>query len=197
MTDLYKVLGVERDATRDKVRRAYKKLAMENHPDRGGDKKQFQLIKLADDVLSDEARRRQYDATGEFENKPVDNAFAELSAYLMSVIDGLMASALDQGIDPLSGDFVFQMRAAIAGDKTATGKAVQKLKRGARDYKRLAKRFRTNNKENKLTEMVEGRVRSLEDRIRNAERKLELSKRAQEFLADYTFDPVFFTSTIF
>lgn len=65
MADLYKVLGVNRDATTDEIRRAYKDMSKTNHPDReGGSKEKFQKIQEAAEVLSDDSRRRTYDMTG-------------------------------------------------------------------------------------------------------------------------------------
>ena len=43
-TKLYKVLGVEKTATYDEIKKAYRKLAVKHHPDRGGDKEKFQEI---------------------------------------------------------------------------------------------------------------------------------------------------------
>jgi curved DNA-binding protein CbpA len=55
------VLGVEKNATHDEIARAYKKLAVKNHPDRGGQKEKFQEIQEAGEVLKDKDKRERYD----------------------------------------------------------------------------------------------------------------------------------------
>ena len=62
--DLYKVLGVERRASADEIRDAYRRRARETHPDVGGDPTEFQTVQSAYETLSDPARRRAYDRTG-------------------------------------------------------------------------------------------------------------------------------------
>ena len=60
--DYYKVLGVPQSATDTEVRRAYRKLAKQNHPDANpGKEERFKEISAAYDVLSDEAKRKEYD----------------------------------------------------------------------------------------------------------------------------------------
>lgn len=71
--DLYEVLGVHKNATEQELKKAYRKLAMENHPDRNpGDKgaeERFREINSAYEVLSDQQKRTQYDQYGRvFEN---------------------------------------------------------------------------------------------------------------------------------
>mmetsp|Transcript_17129 Transcript_17129/g.28686 ORF Transcript_17129/g.28686 Transcript_17129/m.28686 type:complete len:422 (-) Transcript_17129:525-1790(-) len=65
--DLYARLGVEHGASEDEIKRAYRKLALKHHPDKGGDPETFKKISEAYSVLSDEQKRRLYDATGEAE----------------------------------------------------------------------------------------------------------------------------------
>jgi len=61
----YKLLGVEKDASDDAIKKAYKKLAMKHHPDRGGDDATFKDISKAYEVLSTPEKRAIYDAHGE------------------------------------------------------------------------------------------------------------------------------------
>jgi DnaJ-class molecular chaperone len=65
--DLYASLGVQRDADRDEISKAYKKLAMVHHPDRGGNAEEFKKIQMAHEILTDDDRRRQYDMSGSVE----------------------------------------------------------------------------------------------------------------------------------
>merc|ERR1719409_1001974 len=61
----YEVLGVEKNASPDAIKKAYRKLAVKNHPDKGGDPATFQEIQQAFDVLGDENKRELYDQGGE------------------------------------------------------------------------------------------------------------------------------------
>ena len=58
----YEILGVNEDAGQDEIKRAYRKLVVIHHPDKGGDKEQFQKIQEAYDTLSDPEKKRQYDS---------------------------------------------------------------------------------------------------------------------------------------
>ncbi len=62
---LYEVLGVDKEASPDDIRKAYKKLAFKLHPDRGGDQEKFQDLQTAYEILSDESKRKIYDQYGE------------------------------------------------------------------------------------------------------------------------------------
>lgn len=66
--DYYKILGVDKNATADEIKKAYRKLARQHHPDLNpNDKeahKRFQQINEANEVLSDPEKRKKYDQYG-------------------------------------------------------------------------------------------------------------------------------------
>ena len=67
--DYYAILGVSKDASADELKRAYRKLAVQNHPDKHPDEKEkyeakFKEITEAYAVLSDPQKRQQYDQFG-------------------------------------------------------------------------------------------------------------------------------------
>jgi curved DNA-binding protein len=72
--DYYKSLGLARDASQEDIRKAFRKLAREYHPDVAKDKKQaeekFKEINEAYEVLSDPAKRKKYDTLGANWNRP-------------------------------------------------------------------------------------------------------------------------------
>jgi curved DNA-binding protein len=59
--DYYNILGVDRSASQDDIKKAYRKLAAKHHPDRGGDTAKFQEISAAYDTLSNPDKKAQYD----------------------------------------------------------------------------------------------------------------------------------------
>ncbi len=67
---LYEVLGVPKTATQDEIKKAYRKLARQYHPDRNPDdsaaEEKFKEIQGAYDVLGDAEKRKSYDTTGSF-----------------------------------------------------------------------------------------------------------------------------------
>lgn len=65
-TDYYNILGVEKGASQDEIKKAYRKKAHKYHPDKeGGDEEKFKEVNAAYQVLSDEQKRQAYDQFGE------------------------------------------------------------------------------------------------------------------------------------
>jgi curved DNA-binding protein len=80
MADYYDTLGVAKTATADEIKRAYRKLASQHHPDKGGDTAKFQQVEEAYRTLSDTQKRAEYDNPRpqgfpggfQFNNQPFD-----------------------------------------------------------------------------------------------------------------------------
>ena len=62
--DYYELLGVQKTASEEEIKKAFHKLAHKYHPDKGGDEKKFKEINEAYQVLSDKTKRAQYDQYG-------------------------------------------------------------------------------------------------------------------------------------
>jgi len=61
MQDYYSILGVGENASPDEIKKAYRKLANQHHPDKGGDQAKFKDISVAYDNLSDPQKKAEYD----------------------------------------------------------------------------------------------------------------------------------------
>ena len=66
MSNPFKTLGVQENANDVDIKKAYKKLAMQHHPDRGGDNKKFQEISEAYDTIKTAEKRQQYQQAKQF-----------------------------------------------------------------------------------------------------------------------------------
>jgi len=69
MENYYDILGVERTASQEDIKKAYRKKALEFHPDRGGDETKFKKAAEAYETLSDDQKRREYDIYGNNPNR--------------------------------------------------------------------------------------------------------------------------------
>lgn len=81
--NLYEILGVSKDVNATDLKKAYKKLAIKHHPDKGGNEEEFKKISEAYSILSDEDKRKQYDMFGTYDDSNiqmpnVNEMFSEL-----------------------------------------------------------------------------------------------------------------------
>jgi DnaJ-class molecular chaperone len=119
--DPYEVLGVERTATADEIRKAYRKLAKKLHPDiNPGDKAgeaQFKEISAAYEILSDEDKRRRYDA-GEIDasgqEKPQQRYYRDFAGSGNGAAYESDAGFADFGAEDLFAEF-FNRRRRVRG----------------------------------------------------------------------------------
>ncbi|KAB5543061.1 DnaJ domain-containing protein [Coniochaeta sp. 2T2.1] len=101
--DPYEVLAIERTATADQVKSAYRKAALKNHPDKVSEDKKteahekFQQIAFAYAILSDPLRRKRYDETGSTSESIVDSeGFSWSDYYREQFRDAINDDAIDK-----------------------------------------------------------------------------------------------------
>lgn len=79
--ELYDLLEINIDATSEEIKKAYRKLAMKHHPDKGGDGEMFKKIAHAYEILSDPEKREIYNKTGKTDGQPEVNPMDIFSQF--------------------------------------------------------------------------------------------------------------------
>ena len=178
--NLYKELNITEDASKAEIKKAYKKAASVNHPDKGGDEKKFQAVKLAYDVLSDSERKARYDATGEIDSGQPQQDPIE------SRITQLFSSMIDEG--KFSGNIVDE---AIDIVRSAIGDLVSASCKVDTSLKKLNKRLGriTCKDDNNMFEIVlSGKISELADRLSKMDDEAKIMDGVLERLANYSDD---------
>jgi molecular chaperone DnaJ len=100
--DPYEILGVPRDASSDEIKRVYRSLARQHHPDASSDpgaEERFKEITQAYEVLSDPAKRQRFDMFGDERGSPGFGGFGDISDLFSSFFGGGAASGGRRGPD--------------------------------------------------------------------------------------------------
>lgn len=116
--DYYNVLGIDKKASQEDIKKAFRKLAQKHHPDKGGDEAKFKEITEAYSILSDDRKRREYDAYGQaFAGSsagggpgPQGNPFAGFDFSQFSAGGGPAFGGQEFDINDLFGDVFGGMR---------------------------------------------------------------------------------------
>jgi len=186
--DLYRLLGVGRDATREQIRRAYRRLVKAAHPDAGGSVECFQALKRAHDLLMDPERRRRYDETGDATEAAPDNGLSAVIEQVAIALDFVLGAMHQNGFTPdhidVVADLTTTLRKRLEGLATeARGFAQAKL-----TCLQLAGRFeRREPGDNILEGIVANRIRELDNRIAANAKAADLARKAIQLVADYRY----------
>lgn len=116
-TDFYQVLGIRKNAKQSTIKRAYRRLALIHHPDKGGDPEQFKRITEAYTVLSNETKRAKYDAGEDYTVDVADLATKKIKNAFLEIIE--------MGRD---ADSVEIITAIICNEKSRQERTIQQLK---------------------------------------------------------------------
>lgn len=169
MKSVYETLGVSPDASDEDINAAFKKRSLKAHPDRGGDKAEFQAINEALMVLTDPDRRRRFDETGEVEVKAMQQRAEALLAAMV-----VEASSVDDS------EFMVVIRKRIEHETRALNDRGRSLKGAIEKQQKKIDRFYESNKDSvnkvgrfvaltaltRIRESLETDTKAIDDRIK-------------------------------
>jgi len=186
----YDVLGVDKQASENQIKKAFRKKVAKAHPDAGGDPEEFNAIALAYHVLGHTERRAMFDAEGEYRQ----NASADKQACDM--IAAMMQEILSKGEHALYTDMIGEMKERMHNT----------IRNAEGDYDKKQRQCRKNIENLKgIRERVTMRpgglpivIAFLDQGIRSEEQEATVARlqwedckksceRACEILGDYTF----------
>eukprot|EP01038_Epipyxis_sp_PR26KG_P005321 gene5321-7386_t len=94
---LYEIFDITSNSTQDEIKRAYRKLALKNHPDKGGNEETFKAISVVYSILSDDEKRKCYDETGSIDENDgnTDQNFDFWYSYFRNLFPKISVDKID------------------------------------------------------------------------------------------------------
>ncbi len=184
MKSLYETLGIDKSATTDEIKAAYRRAASKAHPDKDtGSHDAMQTVQQAYDVLGDEDRRRQYDETGSIDN---DASIEGLAA--MQIIDGFKQCIDQELASNASIDPVATLREAFQKFITDHSAIVAKCFRDRTRVEQRRNKVKHNgNGDNMYAHICDTFIAAISTKQRHTEQRIKVHERALEMLKDYDF----------
>lgn len=178
----YETLGVSKSADDATIKDAFRSLASQHHPDRGGDPEVMSRVNVAYEVLSDPARRKQYDATGTTQKAPsLDH---QAIAAIFQATNAWMGSEDGNNVVAFIGACLSNGRAQIQGNLKKLDRLEPRIRRELGRLKRRGQgdNFIAGTLESELAKFPAARV--------NLEAQLTVVVRAEEMMRDYSVEEI-------
>jgi curved DNA-binding protein CbpA len=159
VTDLYAVLGVNRGAGKDEIKRAYRRAAKATHPDAGGSVERFALVTLAHATLSDDLKRKGYDQTG-----ATDQLEAAIAQTALDALSAAVTQLQSMGFPPGRANLLAEA-VQICRDQIKTINMVERNSaRALAELTRLKKRFTRKTADTDLAKIItSGKARNAQN----------------------------------
>lgn len=184
MDNLYDILGVSKDANLKEIKKAYKKKAVETHPDKGGNEELFKNVQEAYAILSDPAKRNMYDMTGQVQNFSFEDRCRKFfSEFVIPNFVEIERTSFERvnAIDLIK---------AMITDKTAALKSeIEKFKDAKEKLEIFLKRKRKKNTESDdtLKMYFEPHIKQYEVQIFMYEDELEFVEAVENMIDGYEY----------
>ena len=177
----YDVLGVQTNATPDEIKKRYKSLAQQYHPDKGGDTEKFKEINLAYTILIDDERRKDFDATGNIYPKGSikENALNKIAEALYVFINQI-------NVD--HEDLILVIKNDVNREKENLNQQILIVVNLITKHEKVVKKLKRKKQgQNILVEFVKKRIEQFETDIKTLNNQIEFCDVILDILNDYRY----------
>lgn len=175
----YETLGVERTATADQVKAAYRRAAAAAHPDReGGSHERMQAVTRAYAVLSDAERRAEYDLTGR------DGSVQPIESMAIDLLTAVFSAALDADSEPVS---FARRRLMDVAEMMKAQRPILASRRAALERRNGKTKVRDGH--NLVQSLIERRLSAVQSEQADLENSIKANAEALRMLSSYQGEP--------
>ncbi len=168
----YKTLGVEKSATAEEIKRAYRRKAKQHHPDAGGEG--FAEIGKAYALLNDAEARARYDETGATDAPPA----------AMSILVAMFRAAIER--TPWEENIVRAVREALIGGRAGLVEKIGDLESELLRLGKFSGRVTTKSGPNIFEDILEQKTDATKRQLAHLKAEMRRGDEALELLADFS-----------
>ena len=181
MKNPYKVLGVDVSATIIEIKKAFRRMSMKTHPDKGGSNEEFQEVKKAYEILATPKKRQQYDETGAVEDD------TEVNQHINSEIASVFFATISKYNNKIKHlDIISEMIRVFETGIESAHKIQAELKVEITKYEEIEKRItNSSGEENIFKQFTTAEISKINQSIDNNNKTIERLELAKTIIETY------------
>ncbi len=177
----YEILDIDPSANLDDIKKAYRKLSMTHHPDKGGDEEKFMEINLAYRVLSDPQKRKMYDTEGIIVDESPEHVHNIVKSRLAGILESWLENMM-KGMRISMKDF-FESNINDAMNQIKQNNA--RMKASATQFKDIRKRVSCKSDGNIIHGLIDKKLEMIEKSIKQNENEKIIMEGLKIAVTDY------------
>lgn len=186
MINLYEILGVKKNSTKEIIKKAYRKMSKSNHPDVGGNTEKFDTINKAYRILINDEKRKRYDNGENVDNILGSNENNKELSIIASIFCEIMGKA-----DPNRINIIKEIKIVINKRIIDKSSNIYKLNNVVKKLNSFLKRLKNKNKnKNIMSSIANGQIIAINKTITLLDTEKLSLKKSLELLEDYDYDVV-------
>lgn len=185
MIDLYKILKINKKASKKDVKKAYRNSSKIHHPDKGGKIEDFNLISKAYQILMNDDKRKRYD-----DGESIDDILYASNNKSLSII-ATMFCVVIENLDPNNENIIERMKSQISLNTIPIRTKIDKLNVEKKRCESFLKKLKHKDKNNNIMNYIaNGQIKIKKDQIDLLKKEQSDFEKAEELLEDFDYEIV-------